>query len=164
MILLAGAIAGCRSFERSKQVQHETGLNGRSMSGEERGGSAGGRCEDDGVRNRWIAGMGFRYGDWLRKPRFGRRQRRGAIGCAGEQQHALLCVIATTTEGVEVGMAARLTAATVIADRIQHGETDSHPREEQDGKKTKQSGRQGEPVTHGEHYHWYGAGKSMFPR
>jgi hypothetical protein len=145
-------------------VQHVTGLNGRSMSGEERGRSAGGRCEDDSVRHRWIAGMGFRYGDWLRKPCFGRRQRRCTIGRAGEQENAVLRVISATTGGVVVGMAARLIAATMIPDRIQHGETDTHPCEEQDGEKAKQSGRQDEPVSHGEHYHWYGAVKSMFPR
>jgi len=110
----------------------------------------------------WLTGPGLLLGNRLRETRLSRRQHRRSIGRAGEQQHAVLGVISATTGGVVVGMAARLIAATVIADRIQHRETDSHPGEEQDGEKTKQSGRQAEPVTHGEHYHWYGAGKSMF--
>ena len=112
---------------------------------------------------RWIARTGFLVRSRLGKPRLSRRQRGRSIGRAREHQDAVLGVIATATGRIVVIAAARFVAPAVKAYRIQHGEPDSHPREQQDGEKTKQSGRQGVPVPHEQHYHWYGASKSMFP-
>lgn len=111
-----------------------------------------------------VGGTGLLLGDRQRKPGHSRRQWSGTIGRAREQQHAVFGVVAAATGRIVVSPATRFIAPAVKAHGIQHGETDSHPGEQQNGEKTKDSGRQGEPVPHGEHYHWYGASKSMFPR
>lgn len=47
---------------------------------------------------------------------------------------------------------------------IQHRQSDAHAPEQQERDEAEEpDGLVPEPATHREHYHWYGADKSMFP-
>ncbi len=98
--------------------------------------------------NRRIAGAWLQRCYSLGKPGLGRDKRRGAIGRAGEEKNAVLRVVSAAARGIVMVAAARLITPAMKTDRIEHGETDSHPGKQQDGEKTKKSGRQSKPVPH----------------